>query len=156
MVFKNEKISEQDRAEFESVVNYENLRKQAQYLPEFRSKFITRWTIDRERRVYVLGVIGGGREQLPYCVLVIDGKVIVFNLDQETKGNDSIGLEEHWDIYDLRIPTEMESHQEEIKQLIREGLEEMAYWRPFANGGSVVNPNTTTRSNIISFDVEFI
>jgi hypothetical protein len=155
MVFKNEQIPEQDRAEFESVINYENLKKQAPYITEFRSDRIRWWTIDRERGVYVLDVIGGGREQLPYGALVIDSKAIVFNFDKKIKGSDSIGLEEHWDIYDLRIPAELESRREEIKQLIREGLEEMAYWRPFADGGTVANPNAVARANIISIEIEF-
>ncbi|KJV05289.1 hypothetical protein [Methylocucumis oryzae] len=155
MAFKNEKIPEQDREMFESVINYENLKKQAPYITEFQSKRISRWTIDRERGVYILGVIGGGREQMHYCALVIDGKAVVFNDDQKTKGTLSAGLEEHWDIYDLRIPAELELRREEIKQLIREGLEEMAHWYFTAEGGTVANPNTTARMNIISFEVEF-
>jgi hypothetical protein len=155
MAFKNEKIPEQDRAEFESVINYENLRKQAPYITDFRPNSHLWWTIDRERKAYVLRVIGGGREQLPYGALVIDGKAIVFNFDEKTKGNDSIGLEEHWDIYDLRIPAELESRREEIKQLIRESLEEVAFCRPYANGGTVNNPNTNARANIISIEIEF-
>lgn len=90
-----------------------------------------------------------------YCALVIDGKAIVFNDNQKTTGNDSTGLEDHWDIYNLRIPAEFEPRREEIKQLIREGLEEKAYWHPFAEGGTVAHPNTTARKNIISFEVKF-
>lgn len=139
MAFVNEVMPERDRAEFEAVINYENLKKQAPYIPEFppptNLPLPIWWTIDRERGVYVLAVIGEGREQLDYYALVIDGKAIVFNVDQKSKGNDSTGLERHWNIYDLRIPAELASRQEEIKQLIREGLEEKAYWHPFAGVG---------------------
>ena len=155
MAFVNEKIPEKDRATFESVINYENLKKQAPYIPEFQPKRLPWWTIDRERGVYVLGVTGGEREQMHYCALVIDGKAVVFNDNQKTTGAENTGLEDHWDIYDLRIPAELEPRREEIKQLIREGLEEKAYFRPFANGGTADNPNTLARGNIISFEVEF-
>lgn len=155
MAFVNEKIPEQDRAKFESVINYENLKKQAQYIPEFRLNSHLWWTIDREREVYILGVVGGGRDQLNYYALVINGQAIVFNEDHKTKGNDSTGLEYHWDIYDLRIPAELEPRREEIKQLIREGLEEKAHLYFTAEGGTVANPNMTARMNIISFEVEF-
>lgn len=68
MVFVNEKIPEQDRAKFESIINYENLKKQAQYIPEFQPKRLPWWTIDRERGVYVLGVTGGARTNALLCV----------------------------------------------------------------------------------------
>lgn len=155
MAFVNEKIPEQDKPRFTAVINYENLRKQARYIPEFRSDLLNLWTIDRARGVYVIFVTGGGREQLGYYAIVIDGQSIVFNVDRRVKGHDSIGLQEHWDVYDLLIPLSIESRREEIKQLIREGLEEMAYLRATANGGTFENPNTVARGNIVSFEVEF-
>jgi len=155
MAFINEKIPEQDRAEFEAVINYENLRKQARYITEFEPKYNLFWTIDRERGIYILFVIGGGREQLDYYALVIDGQAVVFNVDIKGKGNQCLGIQRHLDIYDLVIPYPLESHREEIKQLIREGLEEMAYFRPLADGGTRDNPNMSARGNIISFEVEF-
>jgi len=53
MAFINEKIPEQDRAKFESVINYENLKKQARCISEFRPNSHLWWTIDRERGVYI-------------------------------------------------------------------------------------------------------
>ncbi|WFP49182.1 hypothetical protein PL263_13875 [Methylomonas sp. EFPC3] len=155
MAFVNEKIPEQDRGKFAAVINYENLRKQARYIPEFRSDLLNLWAIDRVRGVYVIFVTGGGREQLEYYVLVMDGQPVVFNVDQKIMGHDSIGLQEHWSVYDLLIPPSLESRREEIKQLIREALEEKAYLRATADGGTFANPNTVARGNIISFEVEF-
>ena len=60
MAFVNEKIPEQDRAAFEAVINYENLKKLARYIPEFRPDLHLWWTIDRKRGAYVLAVTGGG------------------------------------------------------------------------------------------------
>jgi hypothetical protein len=55
----------------------------------------------------------------------------------------------------LVIPPLLESRREEIKQLIREGLEEYAYLRAAADGGTYENPNTVARANIISIEIEF-
>ena len=63
MAFVNEKIPESDRARFEAVINYENLRKQARYIPEFRSDLRNLWTIDRERGAYMIFVTGGGKNK---------------------------------------------------------------------------------------------
>ena len=79
----------------------------------------------------------------------------MFNVERKGKGDDSIGIRGHLNVYDLRIPAGLEVHREEIKQLIREGLEERAYCRPYAEGGTAFKPNTTARGNIISFEVEF-
>lgn len=155
MAFVNEKIPEQDRPRFTAVINYENLRKQARYIPEFRSDLLNLWAVDREREAYLVFVTGGGREQLDYYALVIDSQPVVFNVDQKGTGNHSIGIQRHLDVYDLLIPPSLESRQEEIKQLIREGLEEKAYLRATADGGTYENPNTVIRGNIISFEVEF-
>lgn len=155
MAFVNEKIPELDRPRFTAVINYENLRKQARYIPEFRTDLLSRWTIDRECGAYVLLLTGGGREQLDYYALVMDEQLVVFNVDPKEKGDDRVGIQGHWNVYDLLIPPSLELRREEVKQLICKGLEEMAYFRPFADGGTRDNPNTTTRGNIISFEVEF-
>ncbi|AEG00530.1 hypothetical protein [Methylomonas methanica] len=155
MAFKNEKISEQDIAKFDAVINYENLRKHARYISRFYPSSHHWWTLDREKDAYVIRVVGGGREQLDYYALVIEGQPVVFNVDDQWEGNDSVGIHAHWNVYDLCIPEELKPRRQEIKQLIREGLEEKAFCRPFADGGTVDNPNTLARGNVVSFEVEF-
>ncbi|MBK6906602.1 MAG: hypothetical protein IPH08_05840 [Rhodocyclaceae bacterium] len=53
------------------------------------------------------------------------------------------------------MPSVLELRREGIKQLLREALEEDTYCRPFADGGTVADPNMTARSNVKSFSVEF-
>jgi len=153
MAFVNEKISDEDKAKLSSILTFEKISAQAQWIPEFSSP--RWWTVDRERGVYLLFLTGGGREQLPYYVLGIDGQTVVFNVDNVGKGNQSIGIHGCYEVHDLRIPPALESRRDEIKQLLREGLEEEANFNPMADGGTVVNPNMVARTNFISFNVEF-
>jgi hypothetical protein len=153
MAFVNEKISDEDKLKISPVASFENISALAKWIPEYSEP--TRWTVDRERDAYVIFLTGGGREQLPYYMLGIDGMAVIFNVEEKGKGDVIVGLEWHWNVYDLRIPGTLKSRRKEIKQLIREGLKERAYFRPFANGGTVGNPNTIVRGNILSFNVEF-
>jgi len=153
MSFKNEKIPDQDRKRLSSIITFEKISAIAHGVPKFSDP--SRWTIDHDRDTYLISLVGGGREQLPYYVFGIGDQVVVFNEDDKSKGDDTVGNKVHLEVHDLRIPSSLESRREEIKQLISEGLEENQYFKPFADGGTVNNPNTTTRRNIISFNIEF-
>lgn len=153
MAFVNEKISDEDKAKLSSILTFEKISAQAQWIPEYRNP--TRWTVDRERGVYLIFLTGGGREQLPYYVLGLDGQTVVFNVHDVSQGNHSTGIHGCYEVHDLHIPPTLESRRDEIKQLLREGLEEYAYFSPFADGGTADNPNTVARWNIVSFNVEF-
>jgi hypothetical protein len=153
MAFINEKISDEDKLKISSIITFEKIQALARWIPKFRVP--SRWTVDRERGVFLIFLTGGGREQLPYYVLGIDDQVVVFNVEEKGKGDDTVGLKWDWSVHDLRIPTNLELRKEEIKQLIREGLNEYAYFRPLDDGGTFDNPNTVARGNIMSFNVEF-
>lgn len=103
--------------------------------------------------------MGGGRHlddgRLPYAALVIDGQIVVFNVVGKGTGDNVTGLNKVKEVSNLRIPQTLESRREEIKELIKEALEENEYFKPFADGGTVAQPNTVARWNILSFNVEF-
>lgn len=88
-------------------------------------------------------------------MLGIDSMAVVFNVDYKNEGRDRDGILGRYYVHDLRIPASLEFRREEIKQLIREGLEEEANFNPFEDGGTADNPNTTARTNFLSFNVEF-
>ena len=121
MAFVNEKISDDDKVKLSSILTFEKIRAQAQWVPEFSPP--RWWTVDRERGVYLLYLTGGGREQLPYYVLGINGQTVVFNVYWNGVGDDTVGIKGLWEVHDLCIPPTLESHRDEIKQLLREGLE---------------------------------
>ncbi|MGJ0486228.1 MAG: hypothetical protein ACR65R_17080 [Methylomicrobium sp.] len=153
MAFVNEKISDKDKARISSVITFEKVRALARWIPRIQEPYW--WTVDHERGVYLLCLNGKGREQLAYYAVGINDEFVVFNLDEKGIGDEASGLKYQWTVYDLKIPKSLESSQEKIKQFIREGLEEYAYFRPFAKGGTPNEPNTIARKNIHFFSVEF-
>lgn len=157
MAFVNEAIPEQDKQKVNDIVNYQTIGAIDRWVHQFTG--LNWWTVDRERGAYLINLGGGGSPddmgRMPYAVLVIDDQVVLFNVTLKGEGNSTIGLRWYKEIYNLHIPQALESRREEIKQLIREALEENAYFDPFADGGTVAKPNTVSRKNIISFNVEF-
>lgn len=158
MAYKNEKISEQDRAWVAKLVNYECIRAISKWVHEFSPPDWI-WTVDRERNAYLIQLGGGGSPddigRMPYAVLILEGQVVVFNFIERSSGNGSIGLNLSVEIHNLIIPHQLESKREEICQLLREALFESVHRRPYADGGTVANPNMVARWNIQSFNVEF-
>jgi hypothetical protein len=153
MAFVNEKISDEDKARISSIITFEKVKERARWITRIQDPY--RWTVDHEQETYLVCLVGRGREQLAYYVLGIGDEFIVFNLDEKGVGSDTTGLNLAWEVHDLNIPPVLEPRRNEIKQLIREGLEEMAYFRPLNDGGTFDKPNTAVRGNILSFNVEF-
>jgi len=157
MAFKNEKISEQDLEWVSKLVNYESIRAISRWVHQFSN--LSHWTADRENNAFLLKLGGGGNPndvgRMAYAVLILDGQVIVFNLVDRRGGNSTVGMELTMEVHKLIVPPALEQRREEIKRLLREALNEDAYWNPFADGGTVANPNTVARKNLKYFNVEF-
>jgi hypothetical protein len=157
MAFKNEKISEQDRAWVSQLVNYERIRAVSRWIHEFRQP--TFWTADRERQAFFIGLGGGGSPddegRLPYAVLVLDGEVVVLNLTNTWTGSLASGLDEAYCVQNLTIPAPLKDREAEIRELIEQAIREDAFFYPTADGGTFANPNLTARKNILSCVVTF-
>lgn len=82
-----------------------------------------KWTIDRERGIYFIS-LGGGFGEIPKVfVLVAKGELIFLEGNSHTTGSPGKGNEEiWWKIHDIKIPSLMLSHAEQIKQWICEAL----------------------------------
>jgi hypothetical protein len=158
MAFKNEKISDQDRAWVGKLVNYESIRAISRWVHQFEP-LSCMWTADREREAFLIGLGGGGSPndigRLPYAVLVLDGQLVVFNLVKHWVGNLSAGIDTTFEIHGLIIPDSLEHRRAEIMEILREALTERSYSNPFADGGTVANPNMVARQNVKSVKVEF-
>lgn len=156
MAFVNEAIPEQDKQKVNALVNYQTISAIQRWGSQFNMPVW--WTVDRERDAYLLNLSAGGPPdsgQMPFSVLVIEGQIVFFSIVGKGTGDDVIGLNKIKEIYNLHIPQTLESRREEIKQLIKEALKENEYFRPFADGGTIANPNMKARWNIASFSVEF-
>lgn len=158
MAFTNEKISDRDMAWVSTLVTYESISAIWQWVHRF-SLFSSLWTVDRDKGAFLIHLGGGvpGHPDGPRAsaVLILDGKVIVFNFEHRWPGNSTVGYDMRYEIYDLFVPSDLKSRCDEIKQLIFDALEESAHSMPFADGGTVANPNMTARWNIKSFSVEY-
>ncbi|MBK6639341.1 MAG: hypothetical protein IPH08_00100 [Rhodocyclaceae bacterium] len=157
MAFVNEKISEQDWEWVAKLVNYECIKAISRWIHKFHIPSF--WTVDRERNAFLIQLGGGGSPddigRMPYAVLILDGQVIVFNVVRRGTGDGTVGRHVIDEVHELIVPSVLELRREGIKQLLREALEEDTYCRPFADGGTVADPNMTARSNVKSFSVEF-
>ena len=156
MAFVNEAIPEQDKQKVNALVNYQAISAIQRWGSQFNMP--AWWTVDRERDVYLLNLSEGGPPdsgEMPFSVLVVEGKIVFFNVVSKGTGDNIIGLNKVKEIHNLHIPQPLEARQEEIKQLICDALEEKEYFKPFADGGTIAKPNTVSRWNILSFNVEF-
>lgn len=157
MAFVNEKISDQDKKRLSSTITFEKVKERARWIHGFHISTTNTWTCDHDRGVYLVCLVGKGREddQLAHYALGIDNEFVIFKLEEHWLGDESVGTEDQRIVHDLKIPKALEPRREEIKLLIQDGLKESAYFSPYANGGTFDNPNTIARNNILSFNVEF-
>lgn len=156
MAFVNEAIPEQDKQKVNALVNYQTINAIQRWGSQFTMS--AWWTVDRERDAYLINLSAGAAPdsgQMPFSVLVVEEQIVFFNVVGKGTGDNINGLNKVKEIYNLHIPQALESRREEIKQLIREALEENEHFKPFEDGGTIAKPNTLARWNILSFNVEF-
>ena len=118
MTFVNEAISGADKRKYDAF--------------DFKSPFngepvpAWKWTIDRERDVFLvpLGGQGGEQSEIPaFFALVWNGEVIRFDAFTRGRGDGQTGVEKWWNIFDIRIPQNLEPKREEIIKLIKEAID---------------------------------
>lgn len=119
MAFVNELIPEEQKDKFPFPVKTR---------PDGSKPTLYKWTIDRERDVYlvVVNAGGGGYDGTPvreYYVLWWKGEVISFGADQSLNGTKETGVVLTWKVNRLNIPPALHERKDEVKQLIREALD---------------------------------
>ncbi|PPC89172.1 MAG: hypothetical protein CTY34_12330 [Methylobacter sp.] len=155
MAFVNELIRENDKARISSIITYEKIRERVSYVHDFQLDITNTWTCDNERDCYLICLVGKGREEQLACyALGIGDEFVIFNVEEHLIG-DTNGIKYDLTVGRLSIPKNLEPLRETIKSLIYEALKERAYFKPFADGGTYLNPNTKARNNVISFNLKF-
>jgi len=118
MAFVNETISEKDKARYDSF--------------GFKSPFTDepvpawKWTIDRERDIFLVPLGGRGLEasEIPmYWILVWRGNVICFETYRRGRGNYQEGAELWWRITRISMPEKLRCDSEKAIEIIREALD---------------------------------
>ncbi len=157
MTFVNEKITDTDKAMLASKISYEKMLKIDRFIMPYDTKLSSLWTVDRARGAFLVHLTGGGRDRTryDYYALGIDDQVVLLGAVKNFKKSQAGGLDFHFIVQDLYAPKELEHRLEDIKQLIREALEEKVFCDPTADGGTYANPNLVARKNITSFNIEF-
>lgn len=129
MAFLTEEISINDKAKID--INKMKLTAGIYYAPEPSC-----WAIDRDRDAFVMFLGGGGPEIPKFYILSLGGQVVVFEANWTGEGNWTTGIQLSCTVSNLRIPVAIEARKEEIKQIIREALEEYC---EFGNRRAVTN-----------------
>lgn len=93
-----------------------------------------KWTIDHERNLqfFVMGGIGRwDREQPPLtCCLIWKGLPIRIETYSRNKGNNTVGIQENWEIDKILVPSELKDvPEEEIIETIKEAFITYAHRR---------------------------
>lgn len=165
MAFKNEQISDHDREWVTALVTYENIRAIScrvggvHGIHNFEPLVLSWWTADHGRDAYFLSLGGGGTPddvaRMPYAVLLLEGHIVLFNLVRKGTGDRVVGKHLIYEVHNLTADSSLRFRDDEVRQVLREALEEYAYHRPFADGGTMANPNMVARLNVKSVEIEF-
>ena len=116
MAFVNEEIPEADKAKVDPTV---------MSIQGWRGSIDSRWTIDRERNIFMVGIGGGGPERQLLYALSFDGEIVRFRagrLATPINGNKANGYDLEWWVFDFNIPECLQSRHEEIVKIIEEAI----------------------------------
>lgn len=115
MAFVNEEIPESDKPKVDPTV---------MSIQGWRSDSISsRWTIDRERDIFMVWIGGSGPEIPIIYALSFGGEIVRFRagrLMSPINGDKKNGYDLEWWVFDFNIPESLQSRSEEIMQLIAE------------------------------------
>lgn len=133
MAFINEEISAEDKRKI-------NLEKIKNIAGISKASELWLWTIDRERDVFLLYLLGGDTKRPACYALILKDEIVTFNANLKGDGNRKTGVKVFWKVFNLRISQTLEVQREEIKQLICEALDTYGFGK---------------RDSVIDVNVEF-
>lgn len=140
MAFVNEAVPEEQKSKFDPKVFF-NPNSGWMHRPIE----LYRWTIDRERDVFLIRLGGGGPweggdapKPKEYLALSWKGEVVKFDARVTATGTPKAWVAD-WAVLDIRIPQAMEAQRDTVLQLIVEGLDAMGNSTCHREGATVVN-----------------
>lgn len=114
MAFVNEFVPEEDKVKLDPKVFYNSVT---------GNEIDSRWTIDRERDIFMIHLGGGSRGLFDLYALSIGGEVVKFRghgLSTPTNGDKVNGYDlERW-VFDFKIPPNLQGREAEIMRIIEE------------------------------------
>ncbi len=84
-----------------------------------------KWTIDRGRDVFLVMLVGQGREgdHPEVYALSWKGDVIRFKAERDAKGMFETGVDMFWKVFDIEMPIHLEAIRAEIYSVLREAID---------------------------------
>jgi hypothetical protein len=139
MAFVNEAVPEDQKSIFDPKVFFNPNS-------AFRGPIeLYRWTIDRERHVFLIRLGGGGPweggnapKPKEYLALSWKGEVVKFEARVGASGNPEAWVAD-WEVLVVQIPQALEVHRDMVLQLIGEGLNAMGNSTCHREGATAVN-----------------
>jgi hypothetical protein len=117
MAFVNELISEEDKQKIDWT--------KFKAWPFSDSHRPWKWTVDRERDVFLVMLCGRGREGEHPEVYALSwkGHFIRFEAESGGKGMFSTGVDMFWKIIKIDIPEKLKHRREEILEILKEAID---------------------------------
>jgi len=137
MAFVNELIPEAEKEKFTFPVRTEL---------DGSKPTLYKWTIDKEKDVFLVVVNAGGGGHLgspviEHYVLNWKGNLIRFVGEQQLGGSKDTGITLSWKVHQLDIPSSLIARKEDVLELIREALDAQGW--------------LYDRSRVVSVNTEF-
>lgn len=118
MAFINELIPEADKARIDWS-KYKDLTLGKNFEP-------SRWTVDKEREIYLLRLIRRGPAGAWPEMFVLNwgNTLIVFEVDGESKGDFTSGIDMFWKVLRFHIPDVLQVERDKIIKTFEEAMEQ--------------------------------
>lgn len=118
MAFVNERIPEADKVRFNSFG----------FINPVTGDCVEpwKWTIDRERDIFLVGLGGQGYEhsEIPmFYALVLGKRVISIETFSWGKGDACVGVEKWWKLTSIKVPQSLFPEKDKIIELIKEAFD---------------------------------
>lgn len=119
MAFVNERISDEDRLNFD----FSHFKRPPLYIDSIEPY---NWTIDRERNIVLVWTRGGTEEErnAQHFALQWKGQIVYAKLEREAVGLNANHVTSTWRMKHLTIPPSIEASRNEIIEALKQALTE--------------------------------
>jgi len=117
MAFVNELISEEDKQK----IDWTKFKAYPYSNPHSPWK----WTVDKDRDVFLVMLCGQGREEEHPEVYALSwkGVIIRFEAERDCKGMFVSGVDMFWHIFNIEVPLHFEDQRQEILGVLKEAID---------------------------------
>jgi len=118
MTFSNEIVSEADEAAFD----FRQIKRPPLYLDPI---WPYQWTIDRDRRVFLMATAGVGNDEarsVKHFILWIEEEMVRLQLNHVAVGENAEHVTSTWHLLEMSLPRRLRGDRERVLEALREAL----------------------------------